>query len=319
MGLLLILGLAIVLLVPLSYVIESLRKAPGPPGTLRWAPEIPIHYVDVGGVNLRYVVAGEGRPIVLIHTLRTQLDLFEKVVPALARDFRVYAVDYPGHGFSDIPDADYTPELFAASVRGFLDAVDVNDAILVGESIGGTLALLLAAEQHPRVKAVVAINSYDYDRGRGIHRGSPISRLVFTISNVPILGGTVWRFRWAGAFRLLIRGSVHDPASLPPDLVREMHEVGNRRNHYRAFMSLVRNFPKWEDLRSHYPRIDRPALLVYGEHDWSRPAERESNRASIPGVRFEEVAGAGHLFSLDAPEDAIRLVRDFATAVDSAD
>src|SRR5262245_60424770 len=87
-----------------SHIIEALRPVPQIPKALRWAPEIPIDYIDVGGHKLRYIRAGRGPSLVLLHTLRTQLDLFEKVVPQLAQHFTVYALDYPGHGYSDIPN-----------------------------------------------------------------------------------------------------------------------------------------------------------------------------------------------------------------------
>jgi pimeloyl-ACP methyl ester carboxylesterase len=297
----------------LSYVIEALRREPGAPEKISWATDVQVSWVTVDGLRLRYIETGSGPTIVLLHTLRTQLDLFRKVVGELSRDYRLITVDYPGHGYSDIPEADYDPELFARSVRGFLHELDIRDAVIVGESIGGTLGLLLAAEHNPRIRKVIAINSYDYDQGRGITRGSVISRLTFAITGVPILGGMVWRMRWKGAFATIIKGSVHDDESLPPDLVHEMHLVGNRRRHYAAFMSLVAHFPQWEDLRRQYGRIEIPVLLVYGEHDWSHPWEREANQRLIPGADMVSVPRAGHLLSLDNPEGTIGAVRRFAT------
>ena len=67
-----------------SFVIEALRTAPDPPAMLRWAPEIPIATIEVGGRRLRFIKTGNGPVLVLLHTLRTQLDLFEKVVPEAA-------------------------------------------------------------------------------------------------------------------------------------------------------------------------------------------------------------------------------------------
>src|SRR5215207_6114725 len=100
----------------ISYVVEALRSEPVPPSTLSWAPAVPIQYLDVDGVRLRYIVTGDGPALLLLHTLRTQLDMFQRVVPALAARFRVYALDYPGHGYSDIPAADYSAEYFTRTV-----------------------------------------------------------------------------------------------------------------------------------------------------------------------------------------------------------
>ena len=88
-------------------------------------PNIPIEYVEVGGNKLRYIKTGKGPTLVLLHTLRTQLDLFEKLVPELAKHFTVYALDYPGHGYSDIPKARYDAAFFADAVEGFLAKLDL--------------------------------------------------------------------------------------------------------------------------------------------------------------------------------------------------
>src|SRR5262245_37635671 len=146
-----ILAGSLAVLVAVAYLIEVARPAPEPSAELPWAPDIPVRYLDADGVRLRYVVAGDGPVLVLLHTLFTELDLFQRVIPALAKQFRVYALDLPGHGWSDIPKVDYSAEYFIGTVGRFLDAAGVTDATLVGESIGGTIALALAARRHPRV------------------------------------------------------------------------------------------------------------------------------------------------------------------------
>jgi len=144
-----------------SLLVEALRPEPPEPVALSWAPDLPVQHTDVDGVRLRYVKAGEGPPLVLLHTLRTQLDIFQKVIPELAEDFTVYAPDYPGHGWSDIPAVDYSPAFFVGIVGRFLDEQKIRNATLAGVSIGGTIPLLLAAHRHPGVARVVAINPYD--------------------------------------------------------------------------------------------------------------------------------------------------------------
>src|SRR5207244_11945794 len=121
---------------------------------------------------------------VLLHTLRTQLDMFQRVVPPLACRFRVYALDYPGHGYSAIPGAEYTPDFFVASVAGFLEALQIRGAVVVGASMSGTIALLRATRHHPSVRRVVAVNPYDYDGGRGVRRSSAIANLRFALAGV---------------------------------------------------------------------------------------------------------------------------------------
>src|SRR5215467_4542514 len=161
-----------------SFAVEALRPTARAPKVLSWAPEIAIAYVDVGGCKLRYIRAGWGPNLVLLHTLRTQLDLFQKVIPFLAERFTVYAVDYPGHGFSDIPNGRYDADFFARFIEKFLDLLDLRDVTLCGVSIGGTIALMLAGRHNARVARVVAINPYDYARRRGLARSSLAGWLI---------------------------------------------------------------------------------------------------------------------------------------------
>jgi hypothetical protein len=79
----------------LSFVVEAARPTPATPKSLPWAPGVAVHFADLGGYTVRYIRAGDGPTLLLLHTLRTQLDLFEKVVPELANHFTVYAFDYP--------------------------------------------------------------------------------------------------------------------------------------------------------------------------------------------------------------------------------
>jgi pimeloyl-ACP methyl ester carboxylesterase len=151
-----------------GLIAEALRIAPKTPEQLYWAPEIPIRYVDIDGNRIRYIKTGSGPNLVLLHTLRTQLDIFEKLVPLLEKSFTVYALDYPGHGFSDIPQTDYRPELFVKTVEGFLDKLDLSSVTLAGISIGGVIPLIIAAKKNKRIRKVIAINPYDYGRAPGL-------------------------------------------------------------------------------------------------------------------------------------------------------
>lgn len=295
-----------------SFGVEALRTEPRPPAQLSWAPHIPIDHVEVGGNRLRFIKSGAGPTVVLLHTLRTQLDLFAKVVPELSRHFTVYAVDYPGHGYSDIPKARYDAAFFAAAIEGFLDKLDLRDVTLAGVSIGGAVPLILASRHNPRVVRVVAVNPYDYARGRGMARSSLAGWLVTYASQIPFLGETVMRLRTFVVVQAVLRGGVAQAKSLPPALSKDMHLVGNRPNHFRAFLSLLRNAETWETATKDYGHINVPVLLVWGDRDWARPAEREHDRCMIPGAQVETVKGGGHFLALDRPRELSALIRDFA-------
>jgi pimeloyl-ACP methyl ester carboxylesterase len=297
-----------------SHIIEALRPSPETPETLRWAPEIPIQYVDVGGARLRFIKAGTGPAIVLLHTLRTQLDLFERMIPDLSKRFTVYAVDYPGHGYAHIPRARYDAAFFAEAVEGFLHKLDLRDVTLAGVSIGGVIPLIVAARRNPRVARVVSINPYDYAKGRGMARSSLFGWMTTYASLIPVLGETVMRLRSFIIMRPILLGGVADPASISEALMAEMYRVGNRPRHYGAFISLIRNAQSFELAQQDYGRVRVPVLLIFGDKDWSRPSERERTRSLIPNAVMKTVGGGGHFLPLDRPRELSALIADFAGA-----
>lgn len=294
--------------IAISYVIEALRLDPKAPDKLRWAPDIPIRYADIGGVRLRYVKVGSGPCLVLLHTLRTQLDLFEKVVPRLTKSFTVYALDYPGHGYSDIPHARYDADFFVRSVEGFLVALDLRDATLCGVSIGASIALILAGRREPRVARVIAVNPYDYAKGRGMARSSLLGWAITATAQIPMLGEFIMRLRNFIIMKAILRGGVASPDSIPAALMKEMYQVGNRRGHYRAFISLLRNAASWETATEIYRSIGVPVCLVWGDRDWALPVERDQHRTLIPGAQVATIEKGGHFLPLDRPRELIDLI-----------
>jgi len=303
---------ALAALIAVSYVVEALRPVPRAPETLRWSRELPIAYAELGETRVRFIKTGAGPNLVLLHTLRTQLDLFEKVVPDLAKRFTVYALDYPGHGYSDIPEARYDADFFVRAVERFLETLDLREATLCGVSIGGAIALIIAGRRNPRVTRVVAINPYDYGRGRGMARSSWLGWMITTTSQIPVLGETVMRLRNFVIMKAVLRGGVATSESIPPALLREMYVVGNRRGHYRAFISLLRNSASWEAATSVYGCIEVPVSLVWGDRDWANSTEREHDRTLIPGAQVTTLRGGGHFLPLDRPGELRELIVRFA-------
>ncbi len=302
----------------ISFVVEALRLAPKPPAKLRWAPNIPIEYVEVEGNRLRYIKTGKGPTLVLLHTLRTQLDLFEKVVPELAKHFTVYALDYPGHGYSDIPKARYDAAFFTDAVEGFLAKLDLRNVTLAGVSIGGSIPLIVAARRNPRVARIIAVNPYDYAKGRGMARSSPLGWFINYVALVPFIGETVMRLRNFLIMRSVLNGGVADPNSISPALMKEMYHVGNRRGHYRAFLSLLRNSTSWETASKDYGGIEIPVLLIWGAQDWALPSEREHDRKLIPGVEMATLDHGGHFLALDRPQELTQAIVRFAPRAPAA-
>jgi pimeloyl-ACP methyl ester carboxylesterase len=295
-----------------GFVVEALRQRPAAPDKLYWAPDLPIQYTEIDGNRIRYIKTGSGPNLVLLHTLRTQLDLFEKIVPTLAKSFTVYALDYPGHGFSDIPQADYSPDVFVNAVEGFLHKLDLKDVTLAGVSIGGVIALIIAAKGNPRVTKVVSINPYDYGNGTGLARANAFAWLTVNLGKVPVLGEAFMRLRTAYVEGRILRGGVADPSAITAGFGEQANASGRRPGHYQAFLNLLRHAYLWDEARLRYGDIKVPVLVVYGDRDWSHIDERQRTVAAIPNAKMKTIPEAGHFLSLDQPKRLTDLIKAFA-------
>ena len=259
--------------------------------------------------RLRHLRRGSGRTVVLLHTLRTQLEYFGALLGHLAGDVDVLVPDLPGHGESDAPAVAYSADFFIASVEQLLDAAGVADALVVGESIGGSIALALAARDNPRVAAVIAVNPYDYGRWGGIRRSSPLANLIFTMILWPGVGPVIAGGATRGILRAVLSGGLVDTRHLPDELVETLHRCGRRPGHARALRSLSQHWRTWISARAAYPESSVPVTLVYGDEDWSRPSERHENATAIPGARTVALHHCGHFASLDQPSQIAAVIR----------
>src|SRR6267143_1583606 len=225
--------------------------------------------VNVLGGELRFLRIGQGPTVLLLHTLRTQLEYFIPLMRALDQDLEIVAPDLPGHGRSSAPEVEYTAGYFTDVVEEFLDALNLSRVLLVGESIGASIGLALAARRNPRLAGVIASNPYDYGRRGGIRRSSPLANVVFTAMTWPVMGSVVVRTGTKGILRKIMEGGVYDPRNLPSDLIDELWVCGHLRGHARAFLSLSRQWKTWIAARVAYRAAELPITLVYGNQDWS--------------------------------------------------
>src|SRR5215218_11340298 len=115
--------------------------------------------VEIDGLPIRYLAGGEGPSLVLLHGAGDNALDWRWVMPPLADTHRVYAPDLPGSPDSARPVADYSPAFFERFVAGFLDALGVERVAMVGNSLGGLVALRLALSEPARVTALVLVDS----------------------------------------------------------------------------------------------------------------------------------------------------------------
>lgn len=257
-------------------------------------------------LTLRYEKTGHGTPLILLHTIRTQIEYFRALVPSLAKGHTVYIIDLPGHGHSPIdPHASFDEPYFRQAVIGFIEKLHLTGVTLVGESIGGALALTVAATLPQRVLRVFAINPYDYDRryGDGIRRGNRFANVIVGSLQVPILGAINASLENQMVLGKIMSGGFHDPRKLPPDLLAEFGRVARRPGYKQAARKVLAGWRSWGKARDLYRQVSAPVTLIYGDSDWSRPDERERTQALLHNAQMVVIEDTGHFSALENPMD----------------
>jgi pimeloyl-ACP methyl ester carboxylesterase len=271
--------------------------------TRTWSPSGDVEYAMLGGgTRLRYLKVGAGPTVVvLLHTVRTQLDHFQLVIPKLLRSFTVYAVDLPGMGWSDItPGAAYTESALRSAVVEFVETLGLEDVTLAGESMGATLSLTASTQLEHRVRRVVAFNAYDYPRGVG--RANAVAAVYIGGARLPAIGAVITRMENRPVLGVVLRGGLRERSRLPALYLAELRRVGRRSGYERVAREVYRNVESMIAARALYDRVAVPVTLVYGDHDWSREAEREANLALLRDARSIVLPETGHFAALEQPE-----------------
>ena len=263
------------------------------------------HETEVSARTLRYVDYGEGPVLLLIHGMGGSWQTWLANIPALGEEYRVIAVDLPGFGGSDPLVRGSTFEGYVAALEGLLDALHVRGVAVFGHSLGGLVALSLAAQAPHRVRCVVLVS------GGGAElaplRLALIQAAFRGFRSVVALPGVARLIAKPRVGRLLLWPAVHNARALAPELVREVipRQIGS------GYGDAVRlGGQGLHALR--LERVSSPVLLTWGRNDRILPlavAEKLNSRLEASClVVFDEV---GHCAMFEAPTRFNRLALDF--------
>jgi pimeloyl-ACP methyl ester carboxylesterase len=288
--------------------------------TLSTGTAIAERWLDLPDGRMRYLQAGSGPPLILVHGLMGYSFSWRFTIPALAPLATVYAIDNLGAGFSPARDGmDCTLHATAERVLHFADALGLQDFDLLGTSHGGGVAMLVAAicaqrrSEPPsarlqRLILVAPINPWS-QHGKWI---APF--LGSALSYMPFLG--VFE-NWPLFHDLGLRRLFGDGSRIPPDSF-EGYRIPILKNHvFRHAAHILKNWTAdLAELEATLPRIrDYPTLLMWGTRDHAvdfQSAERLRRNFRDAGLVVLE--GIGHLPYEEAPEDFNRALIEFLTS-----
>lgn len=198
----------------------------------------------------------------------------------------------------------------------FIRTLGLREVTLAGESMGAALALLASIELTDQVSGVIAFNPYDYPGG--LERGNWFARVIGTGVRLPGSGPVFARLENRLILEGVLAGGFADRHALPKDFLTELRRSGRRPGYPRVNRAIMRLLTGLIDAKSRYSQVKTPVTLVYSEHDWSRPADRDQV-ARLLGVRAATVPGVGHFSALERPEEMVRIIRHARRPLSSSD
>jgi pimeloyl-ACP methyl ester carboxylesterase len=269
--------------------------------------------VGAGGLGTGYLEAGKGHPVILLHGLGGTNASFLPTMWDLARDHRVVAPDLPGFGETDKPLRSYTAPFFARWLVEFMDALGIERAHLVGNSMGGRVAIeagLVAPERVDRV-ALLAPSTAFIRRRRFVRL---VRLLRPELALVPMLVSHGYVVRG-------IRSLFSRPARLPmawyeaaaDEFLRVFSSARGRVAFFSAARQIYLEEPHGDDgFWDRLPALSRPTLFVWGERDWVVPAKFARHvHAALPRSRSVVLKDCGHVPQFELPGETHGLVREF--------
>lgn len=290
------------------FVFGSARERTlGPTGRWLAAAGLEPRFETVAGRRVRFVRKGSGPPIVLLHGFASSIYTWKDVLPVLARDHEVVALDFPGFGQSDCP-TDLTFDEYPAVVLGLLDRLGVSRASVVGNSMGGGVAAVLAAERPERFERLVLIDAAGFNLEEQ-KRPWPI-RIMGSAPVASVLDQMPLRRLLVG---MSLRQVFFDDALVTGERVDEYLEPVLRPEAPRAIRSLLASRSLRPDVvRKLLPRITAPALIVWGREDrWIPVSDADRFRTALPGSRVVVLDRCGHMPQEERPAEVARLIEDF--------
>ena len=261
------------------------------------SPGFEERFLDARGSRLRYLVAGEGEPLVLVHGLGGAAANWLALAPLLLPGRRLIVPELPGHGGSSPLPAAPSLSPYADRLGLLLEHEGATPAAVVGHSLGGAVALRLALRRPESVSALVLAAA------AGISSTARSARYALTVTGILKPGRKIAPHRRRVARSALLkrlvfgRWGASDPPALPPEVVEALLAGPARHTDtVSAAIALVR-----DDVRPELERISCPVLVLWGARDNQLPVDDAFDYARRLRAPLRVIADCGHLLIVERP------------------
>jgi pimeloyl-ACP methyl ester carboxylesterase len=302
-------SILLILIVPLIILIKPAGEITDP----RQLAYPDSQWTEVNDIDVHYQEAGAGEPaLVLLHPFASSTSSWQKVMdPLAAAGHKVLAFDRPAYGLTERPinwegANPYTARFATDLVPGLMDALNLNQAVLIGNSAGGTVAVATALKYPDRVKALVLVDA-------AIYNGAPASPLIRWLYKTPQMNrlGPLLARQIVNRGQNLINMAYHDPTKITQAEIESYTRPLQIKNWDRALWEAT---IASEDLglSQQLTRLNLPVLVITGNDDRIVPTQDSIRLAGeIPNAELVVIPNCGHLPQEECPAEFLQAVNNF--------
>jgi pimeloyl-ACP methyl ester carboxylesterase len=274
-------------------------------------------FVNANGVKTRFIVAGQGMPLVLVHGGGPGASGeygWRQNIPALAQHFQVFALDRVGFGLTDKPVDELGDPVLAQHLADFIDAVCLKELYMMGNSMGAYGVAKYAVDHPDRVKKMVLVASGSIGTAMGLeHKPSEGMRAMRRFDSEPTREN----------MRAVLEGLVSNKAGISDELIEGRFKLATQpeamaaqklQQKYRERLKTDANLRQQYSLLHRFPELTIPAIMIWGKEDRFAPIEELGYplRDMLPNLRaFHVFEHSGHQVQNDEVEKFNRVVLDF--------
>lgn len=261
--------------------------------------------MTIGGGQIRYIEAGQGPAVVLIHGLAASIYSWRYAITPLSQaGYRVIAYDNRGFGFSDRPATGYTNAEYTQLLFALLDSLHVADAVLVGHSMGGAIAAEAALTRPERVRALVLVDA----AGLGVRWP-----FMLRVARWPFVAPLFDRLRGRSSTAGILRAMYADPSRVTAQDIDQYYAPVAVPGFGRSLGGVLRQF-RFDSLQGRLGSIMAPTLVMWGAQDnLIPPSIGDAMVSQLPHASLVRFPAAGHALPEEAPDRFTRVLLGFLT------
>jgi len=282
-----------------------------------YSPDIPVStlkktyanehskFIAIDGMEVHYRDEGYGQPIILIHGTGASLHTWDNWTEELKKTFRVIRLDLPAYGLTGPhPENKYTIPYYSDFLNKFVDSLKVNNFILAGNSLGGSIAWYYVTENEEKVVLLSLLNSggfFSQDKG---------SPLVFELARAPVIKDILRYVTPRFFIKNTLKEVYHDESKLTDKKIDTYRDLILREDNREAFIYRSKN--KSVDYTDRLNEIKIPTQILWGDNDAWIPVENAKLFAEkISNVKVDIMKDTGHIPMEERPEESLKLFVDF--------